>query len=62
MWAWYLEWSAIARTVIQNAAQRRALGFGKRRSGAAVSDQPPADPTPAAPAPAEPAEPAPTDG
>ena len=27
LWAWYLEWSAVARTVIKNRTHLRALGF-----------------------------------
>jgi hypothetical protein len=31
LWAWYIEWSAIARTVIRNGNMLRALGYGTRR-------------------------------
>src|SRR5690606_27889066 len=31
MWAWYLEWSAIARAAIKNRTLLRALGFPPRR-------------------------------
>jgi hypothetical protein len=33
MWAWYLEWSRIARTVIKDRAMLRQLGFLKNGSG-----------------------------
>lgn len=32
MWAWYREWSQIARRVIQNGHHLRALGFRKRKA------------------------------
>lgn len=38
MWAWYLEWSAIARAVIRDGNLLRALGFGSRRRTSADPD------------------------
>jgi len=32
MWTWYLEWSAIARGVIRDRRQLRALGFARGAS------------------------------
>ena len=33
MWAWYLEWSKIARVAIKNRALLRQLGFLSARRG-----------------------------
>ena len=33
-WAWYLEWSQIARTAIHERALRAVLGFGPSRQRA----------------------------
>jgi hypothetical protein len=54
MWHWYLEWSAIARTVITERRSLRALGFLQNRSSAGrdegeqhedfVGDEDPEDP------------------
>ncbi|HEX2878096.1 MAG TPA: hypothetical protein VHO25_01040 [Polyangiaceae bacterium] len=38
LWAWYLEWSGIARTVIKTRTVLRALGF-RRRSGASLAEE-----------------------
>lgn len=38
MWAWYLEWSEIARAVITNRRQLRELGFLKTARGEVVED------------------------
>ena len=38
MWAWYLEWSGIARRVIKDSNVLRLLGLGKRRSASTSSD------------------------
>lgn len=38
MWKWYLEWSAIARVVITDRRQLRALGFLRNSSGQVVED------------------------
>ena len=39
MWAWYLEWSTIARTAISDSRLLRSLGFGRPvRRGAAAED------------------------
>jgi hypothetical protein len=60
LWAWYLEWSTIARTVITNRKHLRALGFLKNHKGevveAPLEEEPTEDDEPASPAP-EPAEP-----
>lgn len=48
MWAWYLEWSRIARQAITNRKLLRGLGFLERRSGGATEEEAEA---PAAPAP-----------
>jgi hypothetical protein len=51
MWRWYLEWSAIARVVITDRRQLRALGFLRNASGQVVEDPTvlePAGPTPVA--------------
>jgi hypothetical protein len=52
MWAWYLEWSEIARAVITNRRHLRSLGFLKNERGEVVDDPnalDPAGPTPPAP-------------
>lgn len=58
MWAWYLEWSTIARRAITDRAVLRALGFLPRKTKGSdeVTDDT-ADETPAFPAP--PVQPAP---
>ena len=38
MWAWYLEWSGIARRVIKDGNVLRLLGLGKRRSASTNAD------------------------
>jgi hypothetical protein len=38
MWAWYLEWSKIARTVIKDRRHLRMLGFLSARGGGLVED------------------------
>ena len=39
MWAWYLEWSTIARTAISDGRLLRSLGFGRNgRRGVAADD------------------------
>jgi hypothetical protein len=38
LWAWYLEWSVIARAVIEDRRMLRALGFRKNRLGS-VEDE-----------------------
>jgi hypothetical protein len=39
LWAWYLEWSAVARAVIKDKATLRSLGFRKRsRAGSDEED------------------------
>jgi hypothetical protein len=40
MWAWYLEWSTIARTVIQNRRNLRRMGFLNNRSPVDELDEP----------------------
>ena len=40
MWAWYLEWSTIARTTISDGRLLQRLGFGTRRARAAASEEP----------------------
>jgi hypothetical protein len=51
MWAWYLEWSTIARQIITDRNQLRSLGFLRRSSGgsdqdleAELEDVPPTEP------------------
>jgi hypothetical protein len=38
LWAWYLEWSGIARTVIKNRTVLRRLGFLRRATVASLED------------------------
>lgn len=38
MWKWYLEWSAIVRTVIKDGNLLRSLGFRKRKGRFSVSN------------------------
>lgn len=38
VWAWYLEWSTIARTVIQNRRHLKMLGFLSDSSGSSEHD------------------------
>jgi Sec-independent protein translocase protein TatA len=38
MWAWYLEWSAIARQIIQDRNLLRSLGFLRRAAGGSDED------------------------
>jgi len=40
LWAWYLEWSAIARVGIKSRATLRKLGFFKRRSSSGTDEEP----------------------
>jgi hypothetical protein len=51
LWAWYLEWSRIARTAITNRTLLRQLGFLADHGAAAPGDEPPppAGPGPIAP-------------
>jgi hypothetical protein len=63
LWAWYLEWSTIARTIITNRRYLRALGFLRNSKGEVVEapleedeDGEDGDPSPD-PQPAEPSEP-----
>ena len=44
MWAWYLEWSEIARAVITNRRHLRTLGFLKTARGEVVEDPTALDP------------------
>jgi hypothetical protein len=68
LWAWYLEWSTIARTVVTNRRHLRALGFLQNARGeiveAPLEEEPTEDDEPAspAPAPAGPSEPFVNDG
>lgn len=39
MWAYYLEWSAIARVAIKDRAVLRALGFGSLRRKATEEEE-----------------------
>ena len=39
LWAWYLEWSEIARTVIKDRRLLRAMGFLKRTGGGEVEEE-----------------------
>lgn len=39
LWKWYLEWSQVARTCIDNKATLRMLGFGKARRNAARAEE-----------------------
>lgn len=62
LWAWYLEWSTIARTVITNRRHLRALGFLRNSKGevveAPLEDEESEDDEPSpAPQPAEPTAP-----
>ncbi len=50
MWSWYLEWSTIARTVINNRRHLRELGF--LQPSRSREDEP--EPEPTAPGTAEP--------
>lgn len=60
MWAWYIEWSRIARQTITNRQVLRGLGFLVRRSGAVEEEEEVIEPEPApAPAPAPAAAPGP---
>jgi hypothetical protein len=38
LWAWYLEWSAIARQVIQDGRLLREMGFGAKRRGSSEGE------------------------
>jgi hypothetical protein len=39
MWAWYIEWSTIARKLVTNLTLRRALGLGKARKPRSIAPQ-----------------------
>ena len=39
LWKWYLEWSQVARSCIDNKATLRMLGFGKARSNARPEEE-----------------------
>ncbi len=56
MWAWYLEWSEIARAVITSRRQLRTLGFLKTARGEVIEDPTALDP-PAPVPPSDPVEP-----
>lgn len=40
LWAWYLEWSALARIAIKDRRVLRALGFLQTQAGAATESEP----------------------
>lgn len=48
MWAWYLEWSTIARHAIKNKALLRALGFSPPRTQRRTEQEPQSDVLPIA--------------
>ena len=39
MWAWYLEWSGIARRVVKDGNLLRRMGFKKHRGGSGIADE-----------------------
>lgn len=47
MWAFYVEWSRIARAVIKDKGTLRRLGFRRTKRGAALEDDQAVPPTPA---------------
>jgi len=62
LWAWYLEWSQIARVAVKQRSLLRELGFLATRRGAADDDSEGDAPTPADGPPATPAAPTPVAG
>lgn len=48
LWAWYLEWSTVARLAVTDRRYLRALGFGRRGSKATDDEEEPSSGIPAA--------------